>query len=129
MKGNNNKHPLIKAGLTAAAVLGMMHAANRMIFYFAEQKSKARADRFYDWKYGRIHYTKTGSGSPVLLVHRLETGGNLQWRGLTVPTAPPRSRQRSGRCQRWPTLRWPLPPSSCGFPRTTRMSCSRRCRP
>ena len=30
-----------------------------------------KSQYFYDWKFGRIHYTIEGSGSPLLLLHDL----------------------------------------------------------
>lgn len=34
--------------------------------------------RFYDWKYGKIFYTKSGKGSPVLLIHDLNPAASSQ---------------------------------------------------
>lgn len=34
----------------------------------------------YDWRFGNIYYTKTGSGNPLLLIHDLDPGStDLEW--------------------------------------------------
>jgi hypothetical protein len=36
--------------------------------------------RFYDWKYGKIFYTKQGKGSPILLIHDLNpASSSFEW--------------------------------------------------
>jgi pimeloyl-ACP methyl ester carboxylesterase len=32
---------------------------------------------YYEWKFGKIHYTVSGSGKPLLLVHSLKNGASL----------------------------------------------------
>lgn len=39
---------------------------------------KAKKDGFYNWRHGKIYYTKTGSGSPLLLIHDLHPASSLQ---------------------------------------------------
>jgi pimeloyl-ACP methyl ester carboxylesterase len=55
---------------TTAAVAGM-YAYNRFVASVATSKNllPATDGSFYDWKNGKIYYSKQGNGSPVLLVH------------------------------------------------------------
>lgn len=60
------------AGLLTSSVL-TIHLINKLIFFFATLKEKlvSENDTFYDWKFGKIYYRKTGTGSPILLIHDL----------------------------------------------------------
>ena len=67
--------------LTALAV-GTVHIINRFIDATAEIKNilKSENGNFYDWKNGRIYYTKHGSGTPVLLIHGLDpANSSYEW--------------------------------------------------
>lgn len=39
---------------------------------------RIKEDSFYSWKHGKIYYTKTGSGSPLLLLHDLSPSASQQ---------------------------------------------------
>lgn len=78
MKKNNLKHFLF---LTAAAV-GSIHLLNRFIENTAEMKNMLKSDNqnFYDWKNGKIYYSISGTGSPILLVHDLSPiASSYEW--------------------------------------------------
>lgn len=67
--------------LTALAA-GTIHFVNRFIDMTAEMKNilKSQNGDYYDWKNGKIFYTKRGSGSPVLLVHELNPiASSYEW--------------------------------------------------
>lgn len=67
--------------LTALAA-GTIHLANRFIDMTAEMKNilKSQNGDYYDWKNGRIFYTKRGSGSPILLIHELNPiASSYEW--------------------------------------------------
>lgn len=53
----------------------------KFIFVFAKKEQKAfHQDRYYEWKYGKIHYTVHGHGRPLLLVHGICIGaGHHEW--------------------------------------------------
>lgn len=43
---------------------------------------------YYDWKFGRIAYTKDGEGSPILLIHNLSSeSSSYEWKRLIKPLA------------------------------------------
>ena len=67
---------LILTSLTAVSI----HVINRIISITSISKSLLKTDhgRLYDWKYGKIYYTKCGKGSPVLLIHDLDPASSSQ---------------------------------------------------
>ena len=73
------KNSLLKTVLAATAAL---YATNTAIDYHAKEKnlcSTAKGD-FYDFKYGRIYYTRQGQGAPLLLLHNLDTiSSGYEW--------------------------------------------------
>lgn len=74
----NIKHFLCLTALAAGAI----HIANRFIDMTADMKNILKSENgdFYDWKNGRIYYTKRGTGSPVLLIHDLDPiSSSYEW--------------------------------------------------
>ena len=59
-----------------------MHIVNRFVYYMStidEMLSDKNAE-YYDWRFGRICYHKTGSGSPLLLIHDLNVcSSSYEW--------------------------------------------------
>ena len=56
---------------------------NRIIFKIASIKYKKtrRFNKSYSWKYGKIHYSVEGSGTPLLLLHGIGNGASsYEWR-------------------------------------------------
>lgn len=58
---------------TASAVT--MHIVNKSIFSLSLLKNILDRNQgyYYEWRFGKIFYTKQGSGSPLLLIHDLDT--------------------------------------------------------
>lgn len=77
-----------KIGLTAgmaAAVTGTAHVANNLIFKSATKNNYCgrRLRQTYQWKFGDIAYTVYGSGTPLLLVHDLNSYSSLyEWENV-----------------------------------------------
>lgn len=66
---------------TTAAAAGM-YTLNRVVDYTAGMKNLLKTDNgeTYHWKQGDIFYTKSGNGSPLLLVHDLNpASSNMEW--------------------------------------------------
>lgn len=65
------RHCILLSGLTAAAAAGI----NKMIFSAAVSKNLLSDEQnlYYNWKFGKIFYTKSGSGTPLLFIHELDT--------------------------------------------------------
>ena len=65
MKNKNSvKNLVLFSGLTVAAMAGV----NQYIFASAVSKNALSTDHdfYYDWKLGKIYYTKEGTGSPLI---------------------------------------------------------------
>ena len=44
---------------------------------------KSTASNYYNWRFGKIYYTKQGTGSPVLLIHDLTIYSSAyEWEAL-----------------------------------------------
>jgi pimeloyl-ACP methyl ester carboxylesterase len=56
--------------ITTAAAAGM-YTYNKFVAYSATKNNhlSTKGGYYYDWKQGKIFYTKQGEGSPVLLIH------------------------------------------------------------
>ena len=48
------------------------HVINKFIFNTSDELSEEDSSNYYNWKFGNIYYQKTGSGSPLLLIHDLK---------------------------------------------------------
>lgn len=67
--------------LTALAV-GTIHIINRFVNATAEIKNilKLENGNYYNWKNGKVYYTKRGQGSPILLIHDLNPiSSSYEW--------------------------------------------------
>ena len=70
---------------TLGAAVAGIYAYNKFIENTASQKNllSDKNGEYYDWKYGKVFYTKSGSGSPVLLVHDTDTSASsVEWNKL-----------------------------------------------
>ena len=68
--------------LLTALAAGTIHFVNRFIDLTASMKNilKTENGNFFDWKNGKIYYTKHGSGTPVLLIHDLSPlSSSYEW--------------------------------------------------
>lgn len=57
-----------------------IYSINKFISISSTMKNLLKTDpgKFFDWKYGKIFYTKTGKGSPVVLIHDLNPASSAQ---------------------------------------------------
>ena len=72
--------------LTFAALFGtataIIHVANKFVAATAQLKEMLDFSQknYYDWRFGKVYYTKTGKGSPVILVHDMMPGSSgYEW--------------------------------------------------
>lgn len=67
------KKKLTTCTILAGTTVGIMHVVNRLVYYISTMDNLlfSKDENFYDWRFGRIYYTKQGSGSPILLIHDL----------------------------------------------------------
>lgn len=79
------KRKLLVAAALATAVVSGVHIINRAIFLSStmRERLKGAADSFYEWRFGRIYYTKEGSGKPLVLLHRLHyAASGYEWEAM-----------------------------------------------
>ena len=84
MKDNKKKFAAALAMITATAAA--IHALNRYIEKAATAGNllSGKNCHTFHWRLGDISYTKTGSGSPVLLIHELTPCSNsYEWHRIT----------------------------------------------
>ena len=77
MKKHIKNFVLLTAGSIAA-----IHLLNKFLKFSATVREllKTTSGQYYDWRFGNVFYTKTGEGSPVLLIHDLTTGSSgYEW--------------------------------------------------
>lgn len=68
--------------IATGAVLGIMHVANRVFYHFSTMNDFLynKDELYYESKFGKIYYTRSGSGSPILLIHDLDVcSSSYEW--------------------------------------------------
>jgi pimeloyl-ACP methyl ester carboxylesterase len=79
---NKHKHKLITTAILFTLASGIIHIINKLIFASATMKEMLRGPsrKYYDWRFGRIYYTKQGKGTPLLLIHDLTVySSDYEW--------------------------------------------------
>lgn len=69
----------------ALSSLGLAHCINKLIFFSATSKERLHYENsnYYNWRFGKIFYTKKGSGLPLLLIHDLNcTSSIYEWKKI-----------------------------------------------
>ena len=77
------KITLVIAGISFSIFL--MHLFNKLIFFLSTLKEKLFSENsnYYNWRFGKIFFTKKGTGSPILLIHDLDsTSSDYEWREI-----------------------------------------------
>lgn len=67
---------------TLAKVTVFTYLAEKVLFHFSTMRHKllGGSQSFYSWRFGSIYYSKCGEGSPVLLIHDLDSkGSDYEW--------------------------------------------------
>ena len=79
------KNLLFKIGSLAALTATGIYFFNKYIDYTARKNKLAPSDALltYNWKFGQIRYTKSGNGTPLLLIHNLNSRNSRhEWDSL-----------------------------------------------
>lgn len=60
--------------LAALAVTSISVFINKLIFYFSSRHEKLYLPNsyYFEWRFGKVYYTKSGQGTPILLIHDLD---------------------------------------------------------
>ncbi|MDR1532931.1 MAG: alpha/beta fold hydrolase [Clostridiales bacterium] len=70
----------VKGLLAAAALVAVPAAVNAVIFKRAQKRARRENEKSYKWRHGKVRYTVTGEGEPLLLVHGMYPGASLaEW--------------------------------------------------
>lgn len=80
---NNKKISLCVLG--SILLLFFTFILNKIVFFLATIKETLYSDNsnFYNWRFGKVFYTKKGSGSPILLIHDLDSSSSdYEWREI-----------------------------------------------
>lgn len=79
MKTKNKLLTLLVLSASAAAATAVINKCIKLSATSKNLLSDTNA-HCYKWRFGNIHYTKTGSGKPLLLIHHLsEHGSGYEW--------------------------------------------------
>ena len=76
------KHKLRNTVLITSLSLGCLHVINRCIIKASTLKDllPMRSGKYYNWRFGRVFYKKSGSGRPLLLIHDLTSASSsYEW--------------------------------------------------
>jgi len=74
----------------AAITTTTIHVINKMRYVmYTEANLLSEGDvLYYEWRFGKVCYTKTGKGNPILLIHDLSVGSSsYEFRKLTTSLA------------------------------------------
>lgn len=74
-----------KTILLIATAAASMYAYNRYIEEKSISKNLLKDDKgtYYDWKLGRVYYTKEGQGAPILMIHDLQpSSSSYEWKKI-----------------------------------------------
>ena len=91
---NKHKHKIITFAALMTAATAVVHFTNRTIAAAAQLKQVLRIsnDKFFEWRFGNIYYTKKGTGSPVLLIHDTLPGASgYEWNKIENELASARN--------------------------------------
>lgn len=69
------KRNLILGTALAGATTLTIHLINKFVYFSAtlDNLLSSPSGSYYEWKFGKIYYTESGEGKPVLLLHNLST--------------------------------------------------------
>lgn len=66
-----------------------MTSVNKLLFITStikEAHNRNPKSKIYDWRFGKIHYTKCGKGTPLLLIHDFIPGSSdYEWQEMIKP--------------------------------------------
>lgn len=66
-------------------IIFLIHCINKLIFFLSIMKERLYSENgnIYNWRFGKIFYTKKGSGLPLLLIHDLNcTSSDYEWKSV-----------------------------------------------
>lgn len=79
-----NKKLTIVFASTSILIL-ILYLINKLIFFVSSLKELLYTENsnYYNWRFGKIFYTKRGTGRPVLLIHDMDcTSSDYEWKEI-----------------------------------------------
>lgn len=86
----NKKNKIITATSLAAASVAGIYIINKVITNLATVKNALEKSEgnYFDWRFGKVYYRKTGNGKPILLLHDIKTiSSSQEWHKITKELA------------------------------------------
>lgn len=77
-----HKHKILTLAALMTIATFIIHLSNRIIAAAAQLKEMldVSSRNFYEWRFGKVYYTKKGKGTPILLIHDIFPGGSgYEW--------------------------------------------------
>lgn len=77
-----HKHKILTLAALMAIATFIIHLSNRIIAAAAQLKEMldVSSRNFYEWRFGKVYYTKKGKGTPILLIHDIFPGASgYEW--------------------------------------------------
>lgn len=65
-----------------------LHLINKAVFFIASLQSRSDKPNgtYFQWRYGNVYYEKRGTGTPLLLIHDLNTSSSAyEWNNVVQP--------------------------------------------
>ncbi len=83
----NKQHKLLHICMFSSLTLLTMASINKLLFITSTIKSTHHQKaKIYEWRFGKIHYTKCGKGTPLLLIHDVIPGSSdYEWQEIIKP--------------------------------------------
>lgn len=81
----NKQHKLFHICISSSLTLLNMASINKLIFLTSTAKDRLshKNAKTYEWRFGKIHYTKCGKGTPLLLIHDFIPGSSdYEWQEI-----------------------------------------------
>ena len=78
----DTKHKILTLAALTTIAAGVIHLTNRVIVASSQLKEMLDFSNhnYYNWRFGKIYYTKKGKGSPLLLIHDTMPGASgYEW--------------------------------------------------
>ena len=74
----DTKHKILTLAALTTIAAGVIHLTNRVIVASSQLKEMLDFSNhnYYNWRFGKIYYTKKGKGSPLLLIHDTMPGAS-----------------------------------------------------
>lgn len=78
----NNRHKIVTLAALTTIATCIVHITNRVVAASAQLKEMLDFSNhnYFEWRFGKIYYTKKGKGSPLLLIHDTMPGASgYEW--------------------------------------------------